>query len=76
MILLLVNHYYGDQMKEDEMVGHVARMAKKQMHKSFWLENLKCRNSLEDLGLRLRIIKTDLYGCKNRGCGIDLSGSG
>jgi hypothetical protein len=46
------------------------------MHRSFWLEILTYRNCLEDISLRLRVIKTDLYGRKNRECEIDLSGSG
>jgi hypothetical protein len=46
------------------------------MHRSFWLENLKYRNCLEDIGLRLRVIETDLYGRKNRRCETEMFGSG
>jgi hypothetical protein len=48
----------GDQVKENEIGGNVARMREIRMYKIFWLGNLKRRDHSEDLGVDGKI--TDL----------------
>jgi hypothetical protein len=42
----------------------------------FWLENLKERDHLEDLGIDRKKILEWILGKSVGGCGLDLSGSG
>jgi hypothetical protein len=45
-----------DKIKEDQMAGHVARTGEMRKLHTFWFENLKGRDLLEDLSLGGRII--------------------
>jgi hypothetical protein len=55
-------YYYGYQIMEDEMGGHVARMGELiERHTKLWSENLKGRDQCEDLGIDGRIILESIF---------------
>lgn len=52
----LTKYYYGDQVKEYEMGGQVKHVGTKEMHTVFQRENMKGKDSYENLGLDGMII--------------------
>jgi hypothetical protein len=47
MICILIKYYFGDQIKNNETVGHVARMGKRKGAYGVWWGNLGERTALE-----------------------------
>jgi hypothetical protein len=61
LFVLFTKCYYGDQIMEDGISGHVARMG--EMRKtSFWSGKLKGRDGLEDVGVNDKMILEWILG--------------
>jgi hypothetical protein len=51
-LVLLAKYYLDEQIKEDKMAKHVARMGTREMHIQFWWRNLRNESSWKtQLGL-------------------------
>jgi len=58
------------------LVRQVVRMWRWEIYTKYWLENLKRRDHLEDLGVRGRIILERILGNSFGNCGLYVSCSG